>query len=81
MNEQEPLKRARHVSAVLKRPDPLAAQATCPIQRGDKAAVPNLNGLLTGKLAGTCGDRSDRVRSLVHVRTEHNHDPRPLHLD
>ena len=27
---------------------------------------------------GARDDRSDRVRSLVHVRTEHDHDPRPL---
>jgi hypothetical protein len=81
MDEQEPLKRARDVPTVLQRPDPLAAQATCPIQRGGKASLADVDGLLTSKLARCCRDRSDRVRSLVHVRTEHDHDPRPFHLD
>src|SRR5215207_4299027 len=78
MDEQEPLKRPRNVPAILKRPNPLAAHATSPIQRGGKAARPNIDGLLTDKLAGACRDRSDHVRSLVHVRTEHDHDPVPF---
>ena len=81
MDEQKPLKRARDVPAVLTRPDPLAAQATSPIQRGSKAARPDVDGPLTGQLAGACRDRSDRVRSLVHVRTEHDHDLVPFRLD
>ena len=36
MNEQKPLKRARDVPAVLKRPDPLAAQPASSIQRRGK---------------------------------------------
>ena len=81
MDEQKPLKRARDVPAILQRPNPLAAQTARPLQRRGKAALANLDGLLTGKLAGARSDRSDRVRSLVHVRTEHDHDPRPFHLD
>ena len=80
-DQQKPLKRARDVAAVLKRPDPFAAQAARPIQRLRKAPSSDVNGLLTRQLARRCHDRGDRVRALVHVRTEHDHDPRPFHLD
>jgi hypothetical protein len=80
-DEQKPLESSRDVPAVLQRPDPLAAQAASPVQGRGKAASADLDGLLSSHLAGRRADRGDRVRSLVHVRTEHDHDPVPFHLD
>jgi hypothetical protein len=41
-------------------------------------SIANRDRLLVHQLVGTRTDRSDRVRALVHVRTEHDHDPRPF---
>ena len=71
-------KRARHVPAVLQRPHPLAVQAARPDQQRAEPARADRGGLLTEHLAGRRRDGGDRVRALVHVRTEHDHDPRPV---
>ena len=80
-DEQEPLEGARDVPAVLQRPDPLVAQPARPVQRRGEPALTDLDRLVAQQLAGARGDRGDRVRALVHVRTEHDHGPRPFHLD
>src|SRR5439155_661638 len=51
----------------------------CPIQRRGESAITDLDGLVAQQLAVDHRDRGDRVRALVHVRTEHDHDPRPFH--
>ena len=47
MDDQEPLERSRDVPAVLKRPDPLATETARPIQRGGKAALADLDRLIS----------------------------------
>jgi hypothetical protein len=66
--DHKPLQRPGHVTAVLKRPDPLALQAARPPQQPRKAAAPDRDRLLAEQLAGPRGDRRHRVRTLVSVR-------------
>ena len=75
--DQKPLQRPRHVPAVLKRPRPLAVEAARPPQQGAEPAPADRDGLLAEQLAGRGRHRRDRVRTLVSVRAEHDHDPRP----
>jgi hypothetical protein len=79
VDEQEPLKRARDVAAVLQRPDPFVAQAGGPIERRGEPAVTNLDRLVVEQLAGTRADGGEGVRALVQVRAEHDHGLRPFH--
>jgi hypothetical protein len=81
VDQQESLERARDVAAVLQRPYPLGAQPARPIHHGGEPALADVNGLVAEQLAGCRRDRGDRVRALVHVRTEHDHGLRPFHLD
>jgi hypothetical protein len=62
-------------------PQPLGAQTTRPTQDGGEAALTDLDRLVAQQLAAGCGDRGDRVRTLVHVRTEHDRGLRFFHLD
>jgi hypothetical protein len=80
-DQQEPRERAAHMPAVLRRPHPLGAQPARPIQHDGEPALADLDGLVAEQLAGCRRDRGDSVRALVHVRTEHHHGLRPLHLD
>ena len=75
--EQEALQRARNVPAVLQGPDPLAIELARPPQQRREPARADLNGLVAEDLTGRDVDRSQRVRALVGVRPEHDHDPRP----
>ncbi len=77
--DQKPLERAGDVPAVLQRPDSIARRDRAPIgaARANPRA-PTADRLLAEHLAGRRGDRGDRVRALVHVRTEHDHPPRPF---
>ena len=79
MNEQEPLEGTGNVPAVLQRPHPLVLQAARPVQRRREASITNRDRLVAQQLAADGGDRGDRVRALVHVRTEHDHGLRPFH--
>src|SRR3954453_1384940 len=59
--QQKPLKGARHVPAVLKRPGAIVAEAARPIQQRDEAGLAVLDRLVTQRLAGRRGDRRDGV--------------------
>src|SRR4051812_6622208 len=78
LRQQKPLQRTRDMPAVLKRPNPLLAHRTRPIEQRDKAPLADRDRLLTEHLAGCRDDRRDRVRTLVHVCTEHNHSRCPF---
>ena len=71
--QQEPLKGARHVPAVLKRPHPFTPQATRPDHQAAEPASTDRDRLLAEHLARRRTDRGDRVRALVGVRTQHDH--------
>ena len=75
--DQKSLQRPRHVPAVLKHPHPPAFEASRPPQQGTESALADRDGLLTQQLAGRGRDGRDGVRTLVGVRAEHDHDPRP----
>ena len=65
-----------HVPAVLQRPDPLASRGRAPRRSSaPNPRAPTATVLLAEHLAGRRRDRGDRVRALVCVRTEHDHDP------
>src|SRR3954452_5739839 len=66
------------MAAVLERPDALSVQPARPVEQRSKAARSDLDRLVAEQLAGRRCDRSDGVRALVHVRTEHDHPSRPL---
>jgi hypothetical protein len=78
VDEQETLEGTRDVAAVLKRPDPVVAQARRPIQRGGEPALTDRDGRVAEQLAGARDDSSEGVRALVRVRTEHDHRLRPF---
>jgi hypothetical protein len=48
--DQKPLERARHMPAILERPDPLVAQASGPVDDLREAAHPNARGLVCEQL-------------------------------
>ena len=75
--DQEPLQAPGDVPAILQCPDPLAVQAARPPQQRVAPALADLDGLLAPQLARRGRDRGDRVRTLVSVRSEHDHDCRP----
>jgi hypothetical protein len=79
--DQKPLQGARDVPAVLQRPHPLAAELACPEDKRGEALGADLDRLLADQFAGGGRDRRDRVRALVGVRTEHNHDLVHLRFD
>ena len=79
-SDQEPLTRARDLPAVLQRPHPIAAETAHPLQHPGKAADADADRLVAEHLARPRGDPDDRVRALVHVRTEHDHQLSPLLL-
>jgi hypothetical protein len=79
--DQKPLERARDMPTVLQRPHPLAAEAPRPCQQRSKARGADLDRLLAHELASHRRQRDDRVRALVRVRPEHDHDLVHLHLD
>ena len=72
--EQEPLQRARDMPAVLQRPHPLAVEAARPDQQRREPASADRDRLVAEQLTGRGVDRRDRVRALVGVRPEHDHD-------
>ena len=63
--------------AVLQRPHPVRAQAPSPEQYLAEPAPADPDGLLAEHLTRRGGDARDRVRALVRVRTEHDHEPCP----
>src|SRR3954466_13239134 len=75
--DQKSLQRPRHVPAVFKRPRPLAVDASRPSQQGAESAQADRDGLLAQEFAGRGRDGRDGVRTLVGVRAEHDHGPRP----
>jgi hypothetical protein len=75
--DQKSLQRPRHVPAVFKRPYPLAVEASRPPQQRAESTRADRNGLLAQQFAGRRRDGRDGVRTLVGVRAEHDHDPRP----
>ena len=76
--DQKPLEGPRDVPAVLHRPDPLAAQAARPRNSAANPRRPTWT-VRSPSISPVVGrDRGDRVRALVRVRAEHDHDPRPL---
>ena len=72
--DQEPLQRARDMPAVLQRPHPLAIEAARPDHQRREPAGTDRDRLVAEHLAGRRVDRRDRVRALVGVRPEHDHD-------
>jgi hypothetical protein len=72
--DQKPLQRARDVTAVLKRPHALALEAARPPQHGVEPAPADRDRPLAEQLTRRRRDRGDRVRPLVSVRAEHDHD-------
>jgi hypothetical protein len=79
VDEQKPLEGTGDMATVLKRPHALVAQAAGPLKGRREPAVTDLDSGVPEQLAGARGDGSQRVRALVHVRTEHDHDLRPFH--
>jgi hypothetical protein len=79
VDEQEPLEGTGDMAAVLQRPHPVVAQAGGPGQRVGEPAITDHDRLVARQRAGARSDGSERVRSLVHVRTEHDHGLRPFH--
>jgi hypothetical protein len=79
MDKQKPLKGTRDMPAVLQRPHPFVFEAARPLQRRREASITNRDRLVTQQLAADGGNRGDRVRALMHVRTEHDHGVRPFH--
>ena len=79
-SDQKPLEGARDVPAVLQRPDTLDAQSPGPLQNLVEPAGTDRRRLVSEHLARRRRDTGDRVRALVHVRTEHDHQLRPLLL-
>jgi hypothetical protein len=79
--DQKPLERAGNVPAVLQRPHPLAINTARPLQQRAEPTAADRDGLLAEQLAGWRCDRGDRVRTLVSVRAEHDHGPRPPVLE
>jgi hypothetical protein len=75
--EQEALQRPRKVPAVLQGPDPPAIEPARPGQQRREPARADLDSLVAEELTGRDVDRRQRVRALVGVRPEHDHDPRP----
>jgi hypothetical protein len=59
-------------------PTPARCPGRAPTERRREPAGADLHGLVAEQLTGRRGDRPDRVRALVHVRTEHDHGLRPL---
>src|ERR687895_1726715 len=68
------------MAAVLERPDPLAAQPARPVERRGKSPLPDPDELVVEQLSRFARNRGNRVRALVHVRTEHDHGFCPFHL-
>ena len=81
MDKQEPLEGTRDMPAVLQRPHPLVFEAVRPVQRRRGASITNRDRLVAQQLTADGGNRGDRVRALMHVRTEHDHGVRPFHSD
>jgi hypothetical protein len=75
--DQKPLQRPGHVPAVLQRPDTLAIEAARPLQQRAEPTPVDRDRLLAQPLARRRSDGGDRVRTLVSVRAEHDHRPRP----
>ena len=76
--DQEPLERARDMPAVLQAPRPARHRARAPSPATSRTlAAPTWTVLLAQHLTGRDVDRGERVRALVGVRPEHDHDPRP----
>jgi len=79
-HEQEALEGARDMAAVLERPNPLAGQGARPAKRRGESPLSNSDELVVQQLAGFARNCGERVRALVHVRTEHDHGFCPFHL-
>jgi len=75
--DQEPLQRTGHMAAILQRPDPFTGQAARPDQQRREATNSDSDRFVTKQLADRALDSGDRVRTLVAVRPEHDHRPRP----
>jgi hypothetical protein len=75
--DQKPLERPGDVPAVLKRPHAIDIDPARPLQQRTEPASADRNGLLAEQLARCRRDRGDRVRTLVSVRADHDHCPRP----
>jgi hypothetical protein len=75
--DHKPLQRPRDVPAILKRPHPGAVEGARPLQQGATPAPVDRDRPLAEQLAGRGRDSGDRVRTLVSIRAEHDHDPRP----
>jgi hypothetical protein len=77
-SQQEPLQLARHVPAILDRPDPLSVQAARPAQRALHPRDRRLHGLAATQLARSGVRRRQRVVGLVWIRPDHDHPPPSL---
>jgi hypothetical protein len=75
--DQEPLEGPRHMPAIFQRPDTLTVELSRPREERREPRAANLNRALAHQLARRRADAGDRVRALVRVRTEHDHDSRP----
>src|SRR4051812_8488011 len=60
--------------AVLQRPHPLASEAARPDHQRREPAGTDRDRLVAEHLTGRSVDRRDRMRALVGVRPEHDHD-------
>jgi hypothetical protein len=79
--DQKPLERARDVPAVLQRPHAFAAELARPHEQRGESLGADPDRLLAQQFAGCRRHRGDRLRALVGVSTEHDHDLVHLHLD
>ena len=79
--DQKPLQRARDMPAILNRPHTVVAQAARPCEQRRGALGARRNRLLAEHFARCRNHGGDRVRALVGVRTEHDHDLVHLHLE
>ncbi|MFN2466508.1 MAG: hypothetical protein ABR521_00015 [Gaiellaceae bacterium] len=68
------------MAAVLERPHPLRAQPARPGERRAEPPISDPHEPVVHQLSGFAGNGGDRMRALVHVRTEHDHGFCPFHL-
>jgi hypothetical protein len=78
--DEEALEGARHVPAVLERPDPLAIEPAGPPQELAEASLARRRRQLPAGAGGEGVDRRAGVGLLVRVRADHDHVHRPFNL-
>ncbi len=76
--QQRLLQASGHVPTVLDRPHAIVIEASGPANRGQMPGIVSLDLTTAAHPAGSLVDRRQRVRSLVGVRSDHDHVDRPF---